>query len=120
MMPTATFEMLSKVPPSLLNVCSNEAQALRRKLCHGSTIVFISAGLKGKRFTLERAAELGIKAVVLDHPDSWSQQLVAEGVIAKFLPVDMSQSSEDVFEQSLAHIQGLGADGKTGSVDAVT
>jgi carnosine synthase len=63
---------------------------------------------------------MGIKAVVLDHPDAWSQQLVAEGVIAKFLPVDMTQSSDQVFEQALAHIKSLGEDGKTGAVDAIT
>jgi len=120
LMPTATFEMLAKVPAKLLDAQSEEAQSLRRKLVHGSTVVFITAGLKGKRFVLERAAELGIKSVVLDHPDSWSQELVEQGVIAKFLPVDMTQSSEDVFKQSLAHIQNLGADGQTGAVDAVT
>merc|ERR1712070_1161961 len=50
--PTATFEMLAKVPPKLLDAHTTEAQALRRKLVHGSTVVFVSAGLKGKRFTL--------------------------------------------------------------------
>lgn len=119
LVPTATYEMLAKVPAKLLNVTSTEAQELRRKLVRGATVVFISAGLRGKRFTLERMAELGVKVVVLDHPDSWSQQLVAEGLIAKFLPVDMTQSSEDVFKDSLAHIKQLGADGKTGAVDAV-
>lgn len=120
LMPTATYEMLAKVPASLLDAQSEDAQALRRKLVNGATVVFITAGLRGKRFILERAAEMGIKSVVIDHPDSWCQQLVAEGIIAKFLPVDMGQSSEDVFEQALTHIRSLGADGKTGAVDAVT
>lgn len=120
MMPTATHEMLAKIPAKLLNVQSDEAQALRRKLVDGATVVFISAGLQGKRFILERAAELGVKSVVLDHPDSWSQQLVSEGLIAKFLPVDMTQSSDEVFRSALACIEELGADGKTGAVDAIT
>jgi carnosine synthase len=83
-------------------------------------VVFVCSGLKGKRFILERAAELGIKSVVLDQPDSWSKELVAEGVIAKFLPVDMSQSSDEVFKQSLALIKSLGADEVTGTVDGIT
>lgn len=119
-MPTATFEMLAKLPAKLLNVPTDEAQALRRKLVRGSTIVFVAAGMPSKRFILEQAASLGVKAVVLDHPDSWSQRLVGEGLIAKFLPVDMSQSGDQVFAQALAAIKGLGADGLTGTVDGVT
>jgi carnosine synthase len=112
--------MLRQVPTKLLNAQSEDAQNLRRKLVKGSTIVFISAGLSGKRFILERAAELGVKSVVLDHPDSWARHLVAEGLIAKFLPVDMTQSSEEVFQQALAHIKDLGGDGLTGAIDGVT
>jgi len=119
LMPTATYEMLAKVPAKLLEAQTEEAQALRRKLVSGATVVFITAGLKGKRFILERAAELGIKSVVLDHPDSWSQELVEQGVIAKFLPVDMTKTSQQVFDQALAQIKSLGADGRTGAVDAV-
>jgi carnosine synthase len=120
MMPTATFEMLAKVPAKLLDVPTEEAQALRRKFVKGSTIVFLSAGLQGKRFILEQAASLGVKSVVLDHPDSWSRSLVDEGVIAKFLPVDMTQTSVEVFEDALAQIKNLGSDGKTGTVDGIT
>jgi carnosine synthase len=120
LMPTATHEMLARVPRELLNKASEDAQALRRKLVHGATVVFVCSGLRGKRFILERAAELGIKSVVLDQPDSWSKELVAEGVIAKFLPVDMSQTSEKVFDQALASIRSLGDDGVTGSVDGIT
>mmetsp|Transcript_110110 Transcript_110110/g.211992 ORF Transcript_110110/g.211992 Transcript_110110/m.211992 type:complete len:634 (+) Transcript_110110:75-1976(+) len=117
---TATYEMLAKIPRRLLNKANDDAQALRRKLCHGATMVFVCSGLRGKRFVLEKAAELGIKSVVLDQPDSWSRELVAEGIIAKFLPVDMSQSSEEVFKQSLELIKGLPEDGLLGRVDAIT
>jgi carnosine synthase len=92
---------------------------LRRKLAHGSTVVFISAGMPEKRFILDRAAEMGIKSVVLDHHDSWVKSLVQEGVIAKFLPVDMSQPSEQIFAEASRLIQQLGEDGLTGSVDAI-
>jgi len=120
--PTATFQMMSKVPKTLLSgpgAAGAEAQDLRRKLCKGSTIVFISAGLPGKRFTFERAAELGVKSVVIDHKDSWSASLVGEGVIAKFLPIDMAQSSEDIFAQALNLIKTLSDDGVTGEADAI-
>ena len=29
--------------------------------------------------------------VIIEHPDSWAKSLVDEGVIAKFIPIDMSQ-----------------------------
>mmetsp|Transcript_25465 Transcript_25465/g.40265 ORF Transcript_25465/g.40265 Transcript_25465/m.40265 type:complete len:614 (-) Transcript_25465:201-2042(-) len=120
LMPSTTDEMLAKVPRKLLDQATDEAQALRRKLAFGATVVFVSAGLQGKRFILERMVELGVKSVVIDHPDSWSRHLVAEGIIAKFIPVDMSQSSEQVFSQCLAHIKGLGADAATGPADGIT
>jgi len=118
--PTATYEMLSKVPSHFLEAQTEEAQALRRKLVRGATVVFVSAGYPGKRFIFERAAALGIKSVIIDHPDSWSRGLVAEGIIAKFLPVDMSQSSDEVFRQSADLIRQLGDDGLTGPADGVT
>jgi carnosine synthase len=85
----------------------------------GSTIVFFTAGVPSKRFTFERAAELGVKSVIIDHPDSWSKKLVDEGVIAKFIGIDMSLSSDEIFEQARAAINGLGQDGKTGAADAI-
>jgi carnosine synthase len=111
--------MLANIPSELLSKMSPEAQMLRRKLAYGSTIVFISAGVPGKRFIFDRAAEMGIKCVVLDHHDSWVKNLVQEGVIAKFLPVDMSQPSEQIFTKATQLIQQLGDDGITGSVDAI-
>jgi carnosine synthase len=119
LLPTATYQMLANIPPQLLSKMSPETQMLRRKLAYGSTIVFITAGTPGKRFIFDRAAEMGIKSVVLDHHDSWVKSLVQEGVIAKFLPVDMSQSSEQIFAEATRQIQQLGDDGVTGSVDAV-
>eukprot|EP00928_Gymnodinium_smaydae_P001401 TRINITY_DN10519_c0_g1_i1.p1 TRINITY_DN10519_c0_g1~~TRINITY_DN10519_c0_g1_i1.p1 ORF type:complete len:630 (-),score=144.18 TRINITY_DN10519_c0_g1_i1:205-2094(-) len=124
LLPTATFQMLSKVPPALLGPQSDQkalekAQQLRRKLSYGATLVIVSAGLPGKRFTFERAAALGIKIVILEHHDSWSKALVAEGVVAKFIPVDMSQSSDKVYADCLARIQELGQDNKTGRVDGI-
>lgn len=119
LLPTSTYQLLAKVPRELLTAADEKGQALRRQLSRGATVVFVSAGLSGKRFTFERAAALGIKCVVLEHPDSWAASLVDEGIIAKFLPVDMSQSSEWVFDEALRLIRQLGEDGKTGAVDGI-
>jgi carnosine synthase len=119
LLPTATHQMLANIPPELLSKMSPEAQMLRRKLAYGSTVVLISAGMPEKRFIYDRAAEMGIKSVVLDHHDSWAKSLVQDGVIAKFLPVDMSQPSEQIFAEAASLIQQLGEDGLTGSVDAI-
>lgn len=119
LLPTATFEMLSTVDPVVVRAEGAEGQKLRRKLAEGATVVFFTAGYPGKRFVFERARDLGIKAVIIEHPDSWSRSLVDEGVIAKFLPVDMSQSSDKIYEQSLQLIKELGKDGVTGEADAI-
>jgi carnosine synthase len=118
-LPTATHEILGAISPALLESDSLDAQNLRRKLVHGSTVVFFTAGYAGKRFVFERACELGVKSVVIDHPDSWCRSLVDEGVIAKFLPIDMSESPQEVFAKSLEQIKRLGEDGLTGPADAV-
>ncbi|CAE7702376.1 CARNS1 [Symbiodinium sp. CCMP2456] len=92
---------------------------LLEQLMRGATVVFVTAGLPGKRFTFEIAASLGIKPVILEHPDSWSRSLVDEGLAAKFIPVDMTQPSEDIFNQALEHIKNLGEDGLTGTADGI-
>lgn len=119
LLPTATFEMIKQVPREMLTSSSEKAQALRRQIVRGATVVFVSAGLPSKRMTFERAAELGVKSVIIDHPDSWSAKLVDEGIVAKFLPVDMTQSGEAIYEEARKHIEDLGADGVTGSVDGI-
>jgi carnosine synthase len=118
--PSVMSEMLAEVPRELLEQASEEAQQLRWKLVRGATVVFVSASYPGKRFVFERAAALGVKSVIIDHPDSWSRCLVEEGVVAKFLPVDMSQPSDVVFKEAFRLIQQLGEDGLTGRVDAIT
>lgn len=117
--PTATGEMMTKMPRHLLEQAGEEAQTLRRKLLRGATVVFVTAGYAGKRFIYERAAELGVKSVILDHPDSWSKGLVDEGLVAKFLPVDMSQSSEDVYQEAKRLIGQLKDDPNTGAVEGI-
>jgi len=117
--PTATFEMLSRIPPELVEAPGADGQNLRRKLLEGATIVFFTAGYPGKRFIYERAMQLGAKSVIIEHPDSWAKSLVDEGVIAKFIPIDMSQDADTVFEQTLQAIRALGKDPLTLDADAV-
>eukprot|EP00419_Tripos_fusus_P013378 CAMPEP_0172751452 /NCGR_PEP_ID=MMETSP1074-20121228/151689_1 /TAXON_ID=2916 /ORGANISM="Ceratium fusus, Strain PA161109" /LENGTH=81 /DNA_ID=CAMNT_0013583765 /DNA_START=27 /DNA_END=269 /DNA_ORIENTATION=- len=78
----------AQIPEDLLERSNAESQALRLRLVHGATVVFFSAGYSGKRFVFERAAALGIKSVVIEHPDSWARSLVDEGLVAKFVAVD--------------------------------
>lgn len=120
LLPTATYEMLAKVPRELLSNHDETSHQLRRQLIRGATIVYVTAGLPGKRFTFEIAAALGVKVVILDNPDSWSSSLVEAGIAAKFLPVDMTQTADEIFHQALNLIKELGQDGKTGPVDGVT
>mmetsp|Transcript_17927 Transcript_17927/g.56852 ORF Transcript_17927/g.56852 Transcript_17927/m.56852 type:complete len:593 (-) Transcript_17927:15-1793(-) len=119
LLPSVTHQNRSKLPAELLEAQDMEGQALRRRLVHGSTVVFLTAGYAGKRFVFERACRLGIKSVVIEHPGSWAEGLVSEGLIAKFIPVDMSRASDEIFRDSLELIRGLGQDGATGPADAV-
>mmetsp|Transcript_9028 Transcript_9028/g.23582 ORF Transcript_9028/g.23582 Transcript_9028/m.23582 type:complete len:627 (+) Transcript_9028:51-1931(+) len=105
---TATFERMSQIPPNVLRAKGPEGQSLRRKMLHGTVIVFFTAGYEGKRFVYERAHELGVRSVIIDSPDSWSRKLVDEGLVERFIPIDMSTSSDAVYDEALRAIQQLG------------
>jgi hypothetical protein len=79
---------------------SIEGRALRRRLLKGRVLVFITAGYSGKRFIYERIKELGVRAVMIDGPESWSRILEGEGVLEKFVPFDWSDQ-DTVFERCL-------------------
>ena len=49
-------------------------------------------GYSGKRFIFEKCHELGVKALVLDAPDSWAQIMETEGIISKFIPIDFADA----------------------------
>ena len=51
-----------------------------------------------------QAKELGVRSVILDGPDSWSQTLVKEGLIEKFISIDFTDA-DTVFDQCLASIK---------------
>lgn len=71
---------------------SLQALKLRRSILRDAVVVFITAGYSGKRFIFERCKELGVKAVIIDGPDSWSQQLVADGLAVDFIGVDFGEA----------------------------
>jgi len=112
-------EKVAKVPRRLLVMRGPDGQRLRRAVLRGSTIVFFTAGYEGKRFVYERAHALGVKSIVLESADSWSKEMLETGTIAKFVPIDMSQSVEAVYQQALAAIQRLQQDPAIGEVDGI-
>ena len=42
---------------------------------------------------MSRAAELGVRAVVLDGPGSWAADLAADGLIERFVPIDFRNAA---------------------------
>ena len=77
-----------------------QGHRLRRSVLQGAVVVFITAGYSGKRFVFERCKELGVKAVIIDGPDSWSQQLVEDGLAEDFVGVDFGDA-DTLFDRLL-------------------
>ncbi|EER18773.1 Phosphoribosylamine--glycine ligase, putative [Perkinsus marinus ATCC 50983] len=117
--PTATFQMIKQIPRELLEHDGEEGQALRQQLLRGATVAMFCAGYKGKKFIYHRAAELGVKVVVIDDEDSWAQEMVDEQIIAKFIPIDFAADNEVLFHQALDAIKSLKDDPLVGPVDGV-
>jgi len=117
--PGPVCERIAKVPRRLLTSRGPSNTHLRRELLKGAVIVFFTAGYEGKRFVYERAKALGVRSILIENPDSWSRKLLDEGIIEKFIPVDMSQSSDAVYAQALEAIKGLRQDPTVGEVDGI-
>uniref|UniRef100_A0A6V0DDE4 ATP-grasp domain-containing protein n=1 Tax=Zooxanthella nutricula TaxID=1333877 RepID=A0A6V0DDE4_9DINO len=113
------LERISKVPRRLLTARGPDGQNLRREMLRGAVIVFFTAGYEGKRFIFERAHQLGVRTVLIENADSWSRRLEDEGIISKFVPVDMSQSSGAVYIDALAAIEALADDPMIGPADGI-
>eukprot|EP00892_Ulva_mutabilis_P007810 jgi/Ulvmu1/5400/UM022_0195.1 len=77
-----------------------QGQKLRRSVLRGAVVVFITAGYSGKRFIFERCAELGVRSVIIDGPESWSQQLVEDGLAEDFIGIDFGDA-ETLFDRLL-------------------
>ncbi|KAF4655817.1 Carnosine synthase 1 [Perkinsus olseni] len=89
------FTSLPYVHKEDLSVKGAAGQELRLKLLSGSNIVFFGAGYHSKRFVYERAAQLGVNVIIVDEPDSWVQELVVEGVVQRYIPLDINQHDHD-------------------------
>lgn len=115
---TPTFELVRKVNKykKLIGSPTAEGQELRRQLLSGAVVVIMCAGYSGKRFIYERAKELGVRLVIIDGPDSWSQTLLDEGVIEKFVPLDMSNPPA-VYNEALRLLTQV--DKEVGGIDGV-
>ena len=111
-----TLNLLNSMPSNLVASRSLDGKRLRRHVIRGAVIVFITAGYSGKRFVFERAKELGVRSVVIDGPDSWSKQMVEQGIIERFIGLDMTDA-ETVFERCLKEIQRVKRD--FGELDGV-
>lgn len=98
---------------------ASEGRQLRLSQLRGATIVFVTAGYADKRFVFERAHELGVRSVIVDQPDSWSRALVDEGLITRFIPIDTSSSSDEMYSEALQAIKRLGEELATDCVDGV-
>lgn len=109
--------MLHTLPEDKVTLRTVEGRRLRRSVLKGAVVAFITAGYSGKRFVFEKAAELGVKAIVLDAGDSWAQLMEGEGIISKFVAVDFSDA-ENVFSHCLEGIKSASA--KLGGLDGIT
>ena len=107
--------LLRKIPHELAATEGFAGQQLRRIMLHGATIVFVTPGYAGKRFIYEHAHELGVRSVILDSPGSWAEGLVADKIIAKFVPLRMDQGSDAVFAAALAEVRALQDDPLVGA-----
>ena len=65
----------------------------------GKNIVFVSPGYEGKRFILEKAAELGVSSIVIDSYASWTNSLLRDGTIRNLVEVDMARSEDEIFAE---------------------
>eukprot|EP00933_Yihiella_yeosuensis_P032052 TRINITY_DN25639_c0_g1_i1.p1 TRINITY_DN25639_c0_g1~~TRINITY_DN25639_c0_g1_i1.p1 ORF type:complete len:530 (+),score=96.62 TRINITY_DN25639_c0_g1_i1:34-1590(+) len=114
-----TCERIAKTPRRLLTHRSEIGQRLRRGLIEGATIAFFTTGYEGKRFIYEKAKSLGVRCVLLDAPGSWSERLVAEGVAVKFISIDMSLPSDEVFREALSKLEAAESDPQVGKIDGI-
>jgi len=112
-------EKMNRTHRRLLVLRGPDGQRMRRAVLRGSTIVFFTAGYEGKRFVYERAHALGVRSIILESADSWAKGLLDSGTISKFVPIDMSRSPQEVYEQALQAIKQLRQDPSVGEIDGV-
>lgn len=95
---------------------ATEQQLLRQRSVAGNVVVFITAGYAGKRFIYEIAHQLELSTVIIDDGDSWSRQLKEEGIIEKFIALNMEDLDES-YDDCIKAITKVKAD--LGRLDAI-
>lgn len=93
---------------------SPEAQSLRRSLLDGATVAIVGVGWHNKRFIYERAAELGVRLILVDEHGHWGEGLVTDGLADAFVPVDLYMDVDKQVDQVLDELAALGM-----NIDAV-
>ncbi|KDD77179.1 ATP-grasp domain-containing protein [Helicosporidium sp. ATCC 50920] len=112
-----TLNQLNSLPSDKLAGRTAEGRRLRRSVLRGAVMVFITSGYSGKRFIFEKAKELGVRSVLIEGPDSWARELEREGVIERFIGIDMTES-ETLFDRIVEAIEGVKRD--LGELDGIS
>lgn len=101
------FSNLPSIRPAALERDAPEVQSIRRKLLRGSHVLIFQAGYSGKRFIYEHLNNLGVKMTILDGPESWTKQLVEDGVIESYIELDFTDYGT-LFERAMDAILDTG------------
>lgn len=110
------FKHLQTMRPEKLQIASEAAQNLRRKLMRGSNVLIVQGGYKGKRFIYEKLQHLDVNVYMLDGPDSYWRKTVEEGLLTDFIELDFTEN-DTIFERAMDAIMDSDIDIK---FDAVT
>eukprot|EP00182_Erythrolobus_australicus_P001441 CAMPEP_0185832910 /NCGR_PEP_ID=MMETSP1353-20130828/2364_1 /TAXON_ID=1077150 /ORGANISM="Erythrolobus australicus, Strain CCMP3124" /LENGTH=547 /DNA_ID=CAMNT_0028531143 /DNA_START=56 /DNA_END=1699 /DNA_ORIENTATION=- len=100
------FHNLPNVKPEQLRTASDQAQALRRKLLRGASVLIVQGGYSGKRFVYEKLKELGVTITIMDGPDSIWRGAVDDGLIEDFVELDFADNAT-VFERAMDAVLAL-------------
>ena len=98
-------ERLAGTDQASLRSRGPEHDELRRSLLRGLRLAIVEPGYHGKRFVYERANELGIDLVLVAEGDSWSRELVDDGVARTFVEAGTTGRPEEV---AVAVLSALG------------
>lgn len=88
-------------------------QRARRDALKGKRIVLVGAGYEGKKPIFERARELGVDVILLDHPGSWAND---PRYVAEFIPIDSAKPAEAL---ALAREKLRRSARKNGKIDGI-
>ena len=67
--------------------------------------MIVSAGYEGKKFILDIAHARGVRSIVIDEPTSWANGLEKDGLIDKFIGMDMNRADSILVPEIAAHLE---------------